>query len=161
MKLKRTWVYAAIVVVASGIAGGAGVVGAAGTGQDADQSTRELKSAAAPELMVVRFHADWCGVCTKLAPNYAKLREKFCDSVLFVTLDLTDRPLDRQAEFLAGALDVGDLWKDNRLQVGKTYVVATKSGCVVSEIPADCTLDQMTAQIQDVIRQGKQGEDRR
>lgn len=157
MQLKRIWVCAAIIVAASGIAGGAGVVGAVGTGQDAERSTPELKTAAAPELMVVRFHADWCGVCTKLAPNYAKLREKFCDSVLFVTLDLTHRPLDRQAEFLAGALDVGDLWKDNRLQVGKTYVVATQSGCVVGELSADCTLAELTAQIQDVIRQAEQG----
>ncbi|MEM9290477.1 MAG: thioredoxin domain-containing protein [Acidobacteriota bacterium] len=69
---------------------------------------------AEPELLAVKFHADWCGSCKKMGPVFEDLQNKYDGkSVLFVTLDLTNNTTRSQAEYLASALGFGDVYAKN------------------------------------------------
>ena len=77
-------------------------LGAVAVGPDAREKTPGVEQ---PDLIVARFHADWCGACKELAPKFDSLQRAAADeSVLFVTLDLTSAESRRQSGLLAGAL---------------------------------------------------------
>ncbi len=60
-----------------------------------------------PQLVVVRVHADWCGVSLALEPFYSELGEKYRNqAVLFVSLDVTDEKQRREAIELASELGI-------------------------------------------------------
>ncbi|MEM9557824.1 MAG: thioredoxin domain-containing protein [Acidobacteriota bacterium] len=70
---------------------------------------------AEPEIMAVKFHADWCGSCKRMGPVFEDLRNKYDGKpVLFVELDLTNGTTRTQAEFLASALGFGDVYAQNQ-----------------------------------------------
>jgi thiol-disulfide isomerase/thioredoxin len=64
----------------------------------------------APKIMAVYVSADWCPNCKILGPNLQKAIEAgglLQKPVLFVTLNLTDKPHIRQAIFMAQSLGFG------------------------------------------------------
>lgn len=77
-------------------------------------SGAEAKAPAGPDLLAVKFHADWCGSCKKMGTVFEDLRNKYDGrSVLFVTLDLTNGTTRTQAEYLASALGFGQTFAEN------------------------------------------------
>lgn len=63
-----------------------------------------------PKLIAVYFYADWCPNCKILSKAVAQARvEKELDrkDVLFVTMNLTDKPAIHQSLMLAKALGIG------------------------------------------------------
>ena len=69
---------------------------------------------AGPEILAVKFHADWCGSCKKMGTVFEDLRQKYDGQpVLFVTLDRTNVSTRAQAELMASALDFGSLYAEN------------------------------------------------
>lgn len=72
------------------------------------QAARPLPEA---KLMAVYFYADWCPNCKALSPIMGEVRSDpglQKAPVLFVTLDLTDKPSIQQALLLSTALGIGD-----------------------------------------------------
>lgn len=44
-----------------------------------------------PDLLVVKFHADWCGSCIAMVPAFEDVQTKFDnENISFVKLDFTD-----------------------------------------------------------------------
>ena len=72
------------------------------------QSTaRELPK---PQTIALYFYADWCPNCQKLTPKYEKVRTQALldrKNILFVKLDLTDKPRIHQSILLAQGLGLG------------------------------------------------------
>lgn len=67
-----------------------------------------------PKLIAVYFYADWCPKCKLLSPMMAQVRgEHQLDrkNILFVTLNLTDKPAIHQSILLAQTLGMGDYLK--------------------------------------------------
>lgn len=88
-----------------GAGAGLGVVDGGGAGPGQSQRS--------PEIIAVRFHADWCAACSRLAPQYRKLMDSAQElPVLFVTLDLTDAVMRRQSEYLASTLGIERIWAE-------------------------------------------------
>ncbi len=68
----------------------------------------------APQLMVVKFHADWCGSCRALGPALTDLSNKLDgQAVLFTELDMTNQTRKHQSLLLASALGLSEVVTQN------------------------------------------------
>ncbi|MHC4141074.1 MAG: thioredoxin domain-containing protein [Planctomycetota bacterium] len=113
------------------------VLGAVAVGADAEESTK-TPGVEHPDLIVARFHADWCGACKQLAPKFDALQRAAADQpVLFVTLDLTSAGSRRQAGLLAGALGLDKAWERSALKTGQALIVCGRYKEVIATVPAD------------------------
>ena len=87
-----------------------GLSGLAVAEADAEKESPKPKTSS-PELIVLKFHADWCGSCRTMGPIVEDLQNKMDgDPVLFLTLDLTNRSTRMQAEYLVDSLGLSDAW---------------------------------------------------
>ena len=109
-------------------------LGAVAVGPDAREKTPGVEQ---PDLIVARFHADWCGACKELAPKFDSLKRAAADeSVLFVTLDLTSAESRRQAGLLAGALGLDKVWDQSGMKTGQAMIVCGRNMEVIAIVPA-------------------------
>lgn len=91
----------------------------------------QVNANTAPKLMVVQFHADWCGSCAKIEPQLDKARGKADldnKDVLFVKLDLTNGTTRNQSALLASAVGLGDFYKENNGKTGFVLLVDGATG---------------------------------
>ena len=102
---------------------------------------------AKPDLLAVKFHADWCGSCKKMGPVFEDLRNKYDGkSVLFVTLDLTNGTTRSQAQYMAAALGFGDVYAQNT-GTGFILLLDGDSRQQVAKLTADQDIKAMGAQL--------------
>lgn len=98
-----------------------------------------------PEVMGVLFYADWCGSCQILDPVIAKARGKANldnESILFVTLDLTNETTRHQSAFMAHTLGISDFYEDNDGGTGFMALIDADNGKVISRL--NKTMDAAT-----------------
>lgn len=97
----------------------------------------QVNAGAAPKLMAVQFHADWCGSCAKIEPQLNKARGKADldnQDVLFVKLDLTNGTTRNQSALLASAIGLGEFYKENNGKTGFVLLVNGSTGEHVGKI---------------------------
>lgn len=81
-------------------------------------------------LMAVYFYADWCPNCKALSPIMGTVRSDAAlqkSPVLFVTLDLTDKPRIQQSLLLSTALGIGDYVRAQGSATGYVALVDAKT----------------------------------
>lgn len=81
-------------------------------------TAREL---AKPHTIALYFYADWCPNCQILTPKYEKVRTQALierKDILFVKLDLTDKPRIHQSILLAQGLGLGNYIKQQGSATG-------------------------------------------
>ena len=109
---------------------------AVAVGPDAKE-TSEARGVEQPDLIVARFHADWCGACKTLAPRFDALKQAAAnEQVLFVTLDMTSVESRRQAALLAGALGLDKAWAKSGLKTGQAMIVCGRYKEVIATVSA-------------------------
>ncbi len=132
-------------------------LGAVAIGPDAKE-TSKTPGVERPDLIVVRFHADWCGACKQLAPKFETLKHAAADQpVLFVTFDLTTVESRRQAGLLAGGLGLDMAWDKNGMKTGQAMIVCGRSKEVIAIVPAaedSSTSLEKLQQAASIIRNG-------
>ena len=102
---------------------------------------------AAPELVAVKFHADWCGSCKRMGSVFEDLRNKYDGQpVLFVELDLTNGTTRTQAEYLAAALGFGEVYAANQ-GTGFILLLDGQSREKIAKLTADQDIKAMGKQI--------------
>lgn len=102
---------------------------------------------ASPDVVAVKFHADWCGSCKRMGPVFEDLRNKYDgESVLFVELDLTNGTTKSQAEFMASALGFGDVYAQNQ-GTGFILLLDGKTRQQLAKLTADQNIKAMGAEI--------------
>ena len=82
------------------------------------------------KLIAVYFYADWCPNCKALSPIMGKVRSdaKLQKApVLFVTMDLTDKPRIQQSLYLATALGIGDYLRAQGSATGYVALLDAKT----------------------------------
>ena len=100
-----------------------------------------------PELIAVKFHADWCGSCKKMGPVFEDLQNKFDGQpVLFVVLDRTNVTSTHRSALLASALGVRSSFTANP-GTGFILLIDAKTREVRGRLGTDQTLKQMSAEI--------------
>lgn len=118
------------------------------------QNTPDAKPAELPQLIALRYHADWCGACTKLAPAFDALKDRFQEqSILFVTLDFTQPSDTKQSEYLAGSLGLGEIWRDNAMTTGRILVIDRLGKQLLATYTANQSPQEMTEALENLIRE--------
>lgn len=119
-------------------------------------ATAAVAPAASPELVLAWIDADWCIKCRaiKNAGTWDDLIGRFEDEpVLFVDLDVTAgrRNADKtlQAEYLAGALGIGDNWDRYGRKTGTLILFEADSGDVVAEFDHATPTEAITKRIKE------------
>lgn len=103
---------------------------------------------AAPALIAVKFHADWCKSCKIMGPAFLDLQNKLDGtSVLFVELDFTNRTTQHQTNLLASALELSDVTAENS-GTGFILVFDAESKEVKEKFTKERTVKEMATAIQ-------------
>jgi thiol-disulfide isomerase/thioredoxin len=88
----------------------------------------ESKSVQKPELLVVKYDADWCFSCKELDKVLPDVKKALADEpVLFVTLDLTDDISKKHTEMLVSVLGIQEDWVDMKGYTGLINVIDPKT----------------------------------
>ena len=96
-----------------------------------------------PELLIVKFHADWCGSCKAIGPALENLTNKLDSKpVLFVELDFTNQTTKHQAHLLASAIGIEKIVADNNT-TGFILIIDSET----KEIKAKLTKRQTTKEM--------------
>jgi len=151
MKRKTALTAIAITASAFGLAalGGAGLA-TAGTAQQT--RVTENEAARHAKVMAIKFHADWCGSCKAMGPVFEEMQAKFDrEPALFIELDHTREFDRRQSAYLAHALGLDRVWKDNGGKTGFILLVDATTKSVLQRLTADQDLKQMGAALQDAV----------
>jgi len=122
--------------------------GSATKGSAAKAETTDSPEIAGPKLIAVKFHADWCGYCKAMGDVYEEMQAKFDrQPVLWITLDQTREHGRTQAEYLAYALNMKDIWSEHGGKTGFILLVNAETGQVMEKLTHEQTLKQMGAKL--------------
>ncbi len=100
-----------------------------------------------PKLLVVKFHADWCGSCRALGPVLADLTNKLDGKlVLFTQLDFTNNSVKHQSYLLASALGIETIVKNNN-STGFLLVIDSKTKTIKAKLTKSQTVKEMAKEI--------------
>ncbi len=108
-----------------------------------------------PQLLAVYVYADWCPNCKILSPALAKARVDGAldkKDVLFVTLNLTDKPAIRQSQLLASALGIGDYLQAQGSGTGYVAILDAKSKKELARFDSESDAKAIGAGIQKLLR---------
>jgi thiol-disulfide isomerase/thioredoxin len=104
-----------------------------------------------PELMVVKFHADWCGSCRALGPVLTDLTNKLDGKpVLFVKLDFTNNTSKHQTKLLAFSLGIEKIVAQNN-STGFLLVVDSKTKEVKAKLTKEKSVKEMANEINSLL----------
>lgn len=99
------------------------------------------------QLMVVKFHADWCGSCKAIAPAVKDLKASLEGKpILFVTLDFTNDATKSQANMLSMALGIHEIVSKNS-KTGFLLVMDSKTKKVHEKLTKKMSSKEMESKI--------------
>lgn len=110
----------------------------------------ENAASAAPELVVVKFHADWCGSCKAMGDTFEDLTSKLdSEPVLFVELDQTTTAGREQAGYLMNAMGGGEVWDEFGGKTGFILIINPADMSVVGKLTKDMGFKDMVKAIEE------------
>lgn len=141
---------------------GALVVAAAivAVGSGSTQATAQQdKSSEGPRVIAAKFHADWCALCQKMGPTFEDLQAEVDEEpVLYVTFDLTDDFDRRQSQYLAHAMNVQDVWKEQAGKTGFVLLIDCDSRQVVQTLTHDQSAADMSKAVHAALKSAGSGD---
>jgi thiol-disulfide isomerase/thioredoxin len=115
-------------------------------------TSAEDEKVASPEVIALKFHADWCGSCRAMGPVFTDLGNKFdTKPVLFLELDHTSEPSRRQAEYLAAVLGLQEVWKKDGGSTGFILLIDADTHEVLAKLTKEQDIKAMGGQLLEAI----------
>lgn len=125
----------------------------AGFGLSAPQNSRPTMQDNGPAIIAIKFHADWCGSCKAMGPVFEELQAKYDQQpVLFVEFDQTREFNRRQSQYLADALDLGDVWDEHGGKTGFVLLIDAETKKVIERLGYERSLKEMGASLMDAAK---------
>ncbi|MEX0642467.1 MAG: thioredoxin domain-containing protein [Pirellulales bacterium] len=115
---------------------------------------KQSSSSNTPEIVAVKFHADWCGSCRRMGTAFEDLSVVSENKpVLFTTLDLTDNRTRKQAAYLMSMLRFQEAWKECGAgqKTGFVLLIDPATQQPIGRLTADQDLKQMKAAFQEAV----------
>ncbi|MCI0366070.1 MAG: protein disulfide isomerase family protein [Phycisphaerales bacterium] len=113
----------------------------------------------APKIIAVKFHADWCGFCKQMGAAFEELQAKFDqEPALYVTFDQTRDFGRKQSQYLAHAMGLDDVWKENGGKTGFILLIDPKTKQVVQRLTHEQNLKQIGAALQEAVQKAPKAE---
>jgi len=105
----------------------------------------------APQVMIVKFYADWCGSCKVMQPELDKFLESTKDkSTLYVHFDLTDEQTRQKSAYLAHSLGLENIYKEHAAKTGFALLIDSASKTPEGKITKDMSSEEMLAMLDTV-----------
>lgn len=121
------------------------IVGSVKVSAMADEPAKQ----AGPELVVVKFHADWCGSCKAMGDTFGDLTSKLdSEPVLFVELDQTTTAGREQSGYLMQAMGGGTVWDEFGGKTGFILIINPADMSVVGKLTKDMGFKDMVKAIE-------------
>jgi len=140
MALSRRALGVSLVCGLAGLGFGLATSGASATAQPSAAN----EGARAPELVLVKYHADWCPKCRSLDPTFDQVEvDQATKNVLFVRLDKTNKATSLQAEYMSAELGLGKQWTKFGRRTGLIVLFNAKTGDVVKEFRAGASATEI------------------
>ncbi|MEX2307155.1 MAG: thioredoxin domain-containing protein [Pirellulales bacterium] len=118
----------------------------------------QAKASGKPQIVAVKFHADWCGSCRRMGSVFEDLAIVSEDEpVLFARLDLTDRRSRKQAAYLMTMLGLQEAWEGAGAgqKTGFILLIDPATKQPVGQLTADQDVKQMKAALLDVLSKNR------
>ena len=101
-----------------------------------------------PELISLRFYADWCGFCRALDEKLDEVKKEFSGApVLFTHVDLTDEYTKEQSGLLAAQLGVASIYEEYGNSTGDMVLIDPETGEVKEHITHEVSKDELRQRI--------------
>ncbi len=105
-----------------------------------------------PDLLVVKFHADWCGSCIAMGPTFEDVQTKFDnENISFVKLDFTDSITTSQANKTGDSLGIQPILLENNRKTGFVLIIDNESKKVLYKLTKNDNVDVMESKIREFI----------
>ncbi len=118
------------------------------------QSSEKAASVKGPEIIAVKFHADWCGYCKAMGPVFQELQAKFDQQpVLYVTFDQTREYNRIQSQFMAQVMGLAPAWEKHGGSTGFILLIDANTKQIVNKLTHDQNLKEMGAALQKAMKQ--------
>ena len=144
MSLSRRAMGVSLVCGLAGLGVGIATSGASATAQPSSSET----GARSPDLVLVKYHADWCPKCRALDPVFDQVEvDQATKNVLFVRLDKTNKATALQAEYLSSEIGLGQHWPQYGRKTGLMVLFDAKTGKVVREFSAGANSAEVNSAI--------------
>ncbi|MEM7364904.1 MAG: thioredoxin family protein [Pseudomonadota bacterium] len=108
-----------------------------------------------PQLIAIKFHADWCGSCKRMGNTFEELQQKHDTlPVLYLVLDHTRRYDRDQSAFHMQTLGLENIWDEYGGKTGFVLLVDPQSSEVVARLTHEHTLKDMGKAISGLVMEG-------
>lgn len=136
--------------IAAAAAAGLGIAAATTTSTGSDASVAHLNEAQRADLVMVKWYADWCPSCQKLAPTWDAAKGAMStDGVLFVKLDKTNDAKTKQAEYMTAQLDLAPMWDRYGNKTGVITMHDAKTGDMIEQFGVGTSVSDIRQAIAD------------
>lgn len=109
-----------------------------------------------PEIIAVKFHADWCGYCKAMGPVFQELQAKYDQQpALYVVFDQTREFDRRQSAYLASAMGLDEVWAEHGGKTGFVLLIDADSRRVVERLDHTQDLKQMGAALTSAVQSAR------
>jgi len=101
-----------------------------------------------PELISLRFYADWCGFCRTLDANLDEVKKEFKDEPIWFThVDITDEYTTQQSGLMAAQLGIGEIFEKYGNSTGDMVLIDPKTGEVKDHITHEVSKEDLRNRI--------------